>query len=88
MNSDIIMIFAQGFTFLGKFIEGSLILKDAVQLVIIFQNDGSPINVPMKIGDITLPSSYPSTKISTQSRLYRDYVKITTGIDIPDMKAH
>lgn len=88
MSNDLVMVFAQGFTFVGKqsAIEQG-ILKDAIEVKTTFvmsQQGLAPVNVNRKIGDLKISfSQVPHCEVNVKSDTYRDYVKLISGIDIP-----
>jgi hypothetical protein len=86
MNSDLIMVYAEGSMFIGN--KDYLVLKNAVHVTIVnlTARDGI-ISVPVlrKIGDMSMKAeSYPHHSIETDNKLYVDYIKATTGLDIPE----
>ena len=90
MKSDVSMVYCNGFMFIGKLNESSLlvchVLIDAVKV------DRMHVQGPEEIGSIVMLETvgmlqlgigYSHTMLDNGSTLYSDYVKHTTGIEIP-----
>lgn len=89
--NELMVIFAQGFIFLGKPQEPShdgvcAGLKDAVKLDMIYVPTAqglAPVTTMRMLGFLAIdPSSFPHFYLNDKS-IYADYVKLTTGIEIP-----
>ncbi len=97
MSTMLTMIYAEGFSFIGERILPPLgvskpsvsVLKKAVRVETInamSQQGIVPITTMKEIGDLELMNNYPFVIVDPKSQYYRDYIKLTTGIEIPDMK--
>ena len=91
MTTNLIMVYAEGFMFIGKRkpIRDDE-LTDAVQLTVVnvTTRDGiMAVPVLRKIGAMKLNiESYPNNPIDSDNKLYGDYIKLITGIDVPDVR--
>lgn len=89
-DSCVVMVFAEGFMFIGKDIVGSKYLDNAVRVTAMTIQTPQgiiPATTMQKVGALRIDlSAYPSLVIDAHcdnAQLYQEYIKLTTGIEVP-----
>lgn len=85
---DLVYVFAEGFMFLGKLNEGEEAdcLEKAVRVeaVNVMTPKGPAVmRVMSVVGNLQLIYSYPRSKFDGNKEIFAEYVKLTTGIEVP-----
>ena len=89
-DGSVVMIFAEGFMFIGKIIIGARFLEDVVRVTAITLQTPQgvlPATTMQKVGQLKIDvSAYPTLALDAHgdnANLYQEYIKLITGLDIP-----
>ncbi len=85
MNENLLIVFAEGFVFIGNYGKGILSKSVKVITTLLTLREGmTTIDAIMPIGELNIDiKDYPHAFLDTKSSLYAQYVELTTGIKVP-----